>query len=255
MITACSIGNNGRLGNQMFQYAALVGISCHKKYDFYSPADQLFSLFDMKNMPREPPKFVNRRRISERMFCFDEQLFNQLPDEVDLFGYFQTRKYWQHCEKEITEIFTFKEKPNQDTKEICESSCFLHIRRTDYLNLPDYHTNLNFDYYNEALKVIDPKRLLIFSDDVQWCKNTLCYNLETNAEILYANDVSDKDSTDMLLMSLCKDAIIANSSFSWWGAYLGPQQNNGTIVAPKKWFSHRGPQDFQDVYLPNWVTL
>jgi len=256
MITAATIGTNGRLGNQMFQYAALLGIARHKNYNFYSPGGRLFEVFEMKSAPRNSNNHFNNHRLSERMFSFDQYLFDNAPDNVDLFGYFQSKKYWNHCEQEVLDLFSFKEKINYDLQKLCEDACFLHVRRTDYLNAPEFHTNIGLNYYKDSIKHIESKTLLIFSDDIQWCKVIFSDLDEVKRfKVIYASEVSDNDIQDLQLMTYCSSAIIANSSFSWWVAYLGPHQKAGKIVAPSRWFAHKGPQDTQDIYLENWLKV
>lgn len=255
MITASTIGTNGRLGNQMFQYAALVGFARHKGYEFYSTGGRLFDIFEMH--PRTSNVGVlSLPRVNERKFSFDEQLFNALPDNVDIMGYFQTKKYWQHCEEEVKNYFKLQRKVDSHVFNTCKDACFLHVRRTDYLNSPEYHTNLSLDYYKNALLRINPKRLIVLSDDIEWCKNHFIERVTLNSiEVIYANELSSDDVGDFIIMTTCNDAIIANSSFSWWGAYLGPHQKSGKIISPSAWFGPKGPRDTQDIYLNGWEII
>jgi len=256
MITALSIGSNGRLGNQMFQYASLVGIANHKKYDYYSPGGRLFDVFKMHDKKSVQYSDLPKTRIEERQFSFDSEFFEKTPDNIDIKGYFQTKKYWDHCEDEILKLFEFKSAIDNNLQKVCEDNCFLHVRRTDYLNKSDYHTNLELDYYRKAISAIDPKKVIVFSDDIMWCKQTFINEIINHSlNIVFANEFSYDDVTDLLLMSKCRNAIIANSSFSWWGAYLGPHQNGGKIVAPLNWFGPKGPKDTQDLFPDGWLTI
>lgn len=254
MITALTIGENGRLGNQMFQYAALIGLARHKGYDSYSPGGRLFEVFNMHEI-NAPIAFPNRR-LQERQFSFDNYMFENLPDDIDVMGYFQTKKYWAHCESEIRRLFTLQKSTSSEVTKACEDACFLHVRRTDYLNVSDYHANLDISYYKSGIAFIEPKRVILLSDDIEWCKREFsAHAFSSHIDLIYADSLSDDDIGDMSIMMSCKDAIIANSSFSWWGAYLGPQQRSGKIVSPSVWFGPAGPKDTQDIYNDEWEIV
>ena len=99
----------------------------------------------------------------------------------------------------------------------------MHIRRTDYVNNP-YHTNLSVDWYNTAKQHFNDPNILVFSDDKDWCKKSL--PLDTISPF-------ETDGEDLYAMTQCSGHIIANSSFSWWGAYLS---NGEQTIIPKEWF-------------------
>ena len=129
-----------------------------------------------------------------------------------------------------------------------ENPVALHIRRTDYITNPN-HTCLGMDYYEKALKLFPNETVLIFSDDPQWCQK----------QELFSDDrflVSDNDDAyiDLCLMTMCKKHIIANSSFSWWGAWLA---DSDKVVAPKGWFegSNNSHLDTSDIYCSDWIVL
>jgi hypothetical protein len=134
-------------------------------------------------------------------------------------------------------------------EEFNEPPLSLHIRRGDFLVNSANHHNLGLDYYEKALAEFPMEvPVLIFSDDPEWCSN----------QELFADDrflVAEGNSpyVDMCLMSLCEGHIIANSSFSWWGAWLA---NSKYVVAPSKWFGPNNAHlDIKDLYLENWVVL
>jgi len=112
------------------------------------------------------------------------------------------------------------------------------------LNLGDYHTNLGMEYYGKAIRYFTDRLgrcdFLIFSDDIEWCKDNFL-----RGEFLFSDDVSESDALQK--MSLCGHNIIANSTFSWWGAYLNKNKDK-QIIAPKNWF---GPlnqiKDFSEI--------
>ena len=241
MISFNNIGNLGRLANQMFQYASLKGIARNKGYSFSIPPREVFGqndpnvkhsdviLYDVFDLEDKNKLAVVKQNIlPERMHIFDKEMFDNFPDNVDLYGYYQSEKYFKHIEDEIRSDFTFKE----DLLKLCKSfitedTISLHIRRGDYVHNPN-HPVQPMSYYEHALAELPELPVIIFSDDSEWCKD----------RELFSDDrfiVAEGNSTDcdLCLMSLCKYHIIANSSYSWWGAWLA---NSKKVIAPKNWF-------------------
>ena len=268
MITFTKLGNLGRLGNQMFQYASLRGIAANRGFDFCIPPEHVFGEIDsnVKNCSTnihtafdlsKCNKIGNPilyERVEESGYHFDQYLFNNCPDNVDLYGYFQSEKYFKHIEDEIRKDFTFsQELVDQCLKFIkgIDSNgevISLHIRRGDYLQLQSYHPTPPIEYYEEALKRFPNVTVLVFSDDSDWC-----FNQELFDDDKFLVSQSSDPDFDMCLMSLCKYHIIANSSFSWWGAWLSKSDN---VIAPKNWFGPSLSQhDTSDLYLDVWEVL
>jgi len=127
----------------------------------------------------------------------------------------------------------------------------VHIRRGDYLKFPDIHPTVSLDYYIKAISDIkkrkDIKCVLVFSDDIQWCKTNFYADMIRYAEGLY-------DYEEMLLMSACTHNIIANSSFSWWGAYLNENPDK-IVYAPKIWCGAKANHGWEDIYLPEMIIV
>ena len=173
---------------------------------------------------------------------------------IEQYLYFQSEKYFKHIEHEIRQDFTFKNEiaiPCKHKMSTVDTPIALHIRRGDYLRNSAYHNNLGLDYYASALKKFDDDRtVLIFSDDSQWCKEQ-----ELFAEDRFLVSEGSDSYTDLCLMSLCSDFIIANSSFSWWGAWLSKAVDK-VVCAPEKWF---GPEnahhDTSDLLPDEWVII
>jgi hypothetical protein len=263
MIGFNSIGQLGILGNQIFQFASLKGIARHRGFEYCFPPTQnknewtdhqLFNPFKLSNTNQLNVQFIDlgRPTIVENSFSFDEKLFNDCPDWVSIQGYFQTEKYFKHIESEIKGDFEFKDEiliPCKEMISTVDTPISLHIRRTDYLTNPN-HTALNLYYYEKSLLEFDKKSVvLVFSDDPEWC----------NQQELFSDDrflISQGNSNyvDLCLMSLCSGHIIANSSFSWWGAWLS---NSNKVVSPKGWFegSNNEHLDTKDIVPENWLVI
>ena len=267
MISFNTLGNMGRLGNQMFQYAALKGIARNRGYSFCIPPYSMFgqydsnvkesdsSLYVFPNLKPDGIGMTNNTIRHESSFVFDEDLFNNCDDETDLVGYFQNKKYFKNIESEIRSEFCF----SKDVVDLCTGYIkelsvngkiiSLHIRRGDYLYLSDHHPPLDISYYENALSKIDEDiPVLIFSDDPEWCKNNELFSSDR-----FLVSESNSSVYDLCLMTLCSHHIIANSSFSWWGAWLSESKN---VIAPQKWF---GPSlshhDTSDVYCQGWEVV
>lgn len=250
MITYQKIGSYGRLGNQMFQYAAMLGISERTGHKFGFAPGRLLDCFDItEGTPLYSPVHA-KYLYSEPEFSFRSEVFD-CPDSVDFEGYFQSEKYWIHARSKVLEQFHFLE--TQD--DIYGEFTSLHIRRGDYVSLKETHTCLaDTDYYDRAIQALNPKKIVIFSDDKDWL--TRSGNLDKwgqDREIVVS--LEPNDVKELQAMSKAKNAIIANSSFSWWGAYLGPYQTSGRVISPRAWFGPRGPQDWLDIYCQGWEVL
>jgi len=266
MISFNNLGNLGRLANQMFQYASLKGIAKNRGYDFYIPPRNVFGqkdtlvqksdtniydVFDLED--KNNLGLLPNRVLMERFHTFDEELFVNCPDNIDLFGYYQSERYFKHIEDEIREDYTF----GSELQELCDSFIkdnfvyrdviSLHIRRGDYVVNPNHPTQ-DLEYYRKALSQMPDLPVIVFSDDSEWC----------NDQELFSSDrfaVSEGNSTDadLCLMSMCKYHIIANSSFSWWGAWLGKSEK---IIAPKNWFGGDCVnKKVDDMEFGNWSWL
>ena len=263
MLAFNHLGHLGRLGNQMFQYASLRGIAARRGYDFGIPpskfedewrSHQLFEVFDLPHLPRQNVKYLdggNAPVAQEKFFHFDQLLFDQCPNDVSLFGFFQSEKYFKHKEESIKEDFTFREHILEPCKEIAEgfeNPVSLHVRRTDYLTNNANHHNLDLSYYEEALKHFDDRQVIVFSDDPEWCKEQ---SLFSDDRFLVSE--SEDNKIDLCLMTFCTSHIIANSSFSWWGAWLA---NSQKVIAPSKWFGpNNADKETKDLIPETWTII
>jgi len=187
-----------------------------------------------------------RSYIKEKHFHFDPKISN-VSDNIYLEGYWQSEKYFKEIEDIIRNEFKIKGSPDaknaKKTEFISSSnlqSISVHIRRGDYITDSDtnsFHGICGLEYYQKAIDklagIIKNPHFFIFSDDPDWVKNNLI--LEYPATYVTEN-LGIKDYEDLRLMSLCKHHIIANSSFSWWGAWLS-ENTDKIVIVPKKWFN------------------
>ena len=255
MITFNNIGYNGRFGNQMFQYAALIGFAKKSNLPFGIPEENSKIIKKVGSLQYNekfelPECFELNYNYSidyPKYHYMENDIFCQLPDQTDINGYFQSEKYFINAIDEIKTQFKFKEEIIKKSKDIfknAEDYISVHIRRGDYLNLQEYHPVLDFDWYKKAMSFFPQKKFLFFSDDIEWCKN------QFGSSNLYAEN-TDK-FVDMYTMTRCQGHIIANSSFSWWGAYLGAKKT----VAPKTWFGLKiNNKNNDSLYPKTWIIL
>jgi hypothetical protein len=257
MLSFNHLGNLGRLGNQMFQYASLKGIAKNRGYGFSIPPKDTFgkvdelvktsemNIYDVFHLEsKNTTGLIPNPRLPERTHHFDNELFINCPDNVDLFGYYQTEKYFKHIEDEIRDDFTFSEELKVNCLEFIKTFgskvISLHIRRGDYVTNPN-HPVQSIEYYKKALEIL-PSDLpvLVFSDDFNWCDQQELFNDDR----FMISQESSSDA-DLCMMSFCNYHIIANSSFSWWGAWLAKSER---VIAPKNWFgaecSSKNIEDF-----------
>tara|TARA_B100001057_G_scaffold64888_1_gene58634 strand:+ start:143 stop:991 length:849 start_codon:yes stop_codon:yes gene_type:complete len=282
MLAFNNIGSLGRLGNQMFEYAALRGISAKHGYEWMIPPPEnkgienysLHECFKLSSDRKEG--VVDCQYVQEPHFHFSEEIYERCPDNVSLHGFFQSWKYFDNVEDELRKDYTFHEGISEPCKEMMQEldgkePIMLHVRRGDpnltdprgfkwsYTQCGSMHPVQTIEYYEKALSKFDAKQpVIVFSDSVEWVKEQEFFKPDrfmiSEPEDKYA-DGSFTPYADLCLMSLCSHAIIANSSMSWWGAWLIANPDK-QVIAPKMWF---GPayadKNTKDLYCPNWIVL
>ena len=280
MIGYNRLGCNGRLGNQMFQYAALRGIADKRGYEWKIPPEDyqhtanygLFETFKMSNVKEENIGFVNGQSVQENDHCFISEFFTECPDDISLDGFFQTEKYFNHISDQIRQDYTFKKGYLEPCKQYIDSldkpPIFLHVRQADNIGREQFHPILPISYFEECLQEFpEDTPCFVFTDDLAWCKSQdyfkqdrFLFNENVQRYSYVSMDGLGKmqntllPQVDLCLMSLCSGAIIANSSFSWWGAWL--QNNRGKVIAPnpKKWFGTSMTHlDTSDIIPERWT--
>lgn len=238
--------------NENFASVEEIAVLKEKKYCFMRRT--------IMRMMRKPTCFP--AYFVEKNFSFDPAILN-LPDNVYIEGYWQSEKYFQDIEEIIRREFAVKTElagKNLDLAREIKScnSVSVHIRRGDFISNPEIkrvHGNCcDLDYYNRCAEylcgIVTLPHFFIFSDDPVWVSE----NIIMPGSVTYV-DYNDADNNyeDLRLMSLCKYHIIANSSFSWWGAWLGTNPNKITI-APNKWFNIT-ERDTKDLIPKEWLKI
>lgn len=284
------VGLSGGLGNQLFQYAAgralalKLGYSLELDLSWFSGrkdreyALDVFSIFAEKRVGLDflPEKIqhlasrISRRFLKKRMgvnifrepYFHFHPAFNEIYTPVFLEGYWQSEKYFNRFDSDIRKDLNFKDAPPHKCQSILEhisttDSICLHIRRGDYISdlaASQTYESCSLSYYQEGVSQLitslNNPHCYIFSDDCEWVKKNI--RLHTPYTVVDINSTKEAH-WDLLLMSSCEHFIIANSSLSWWGAWLGTS-NNKRVIAPKKWFIH-DDKDTKDLTPVDWEIL
>lgn len=265
----------GGCANQMFQYAAglslarRLGVELRLDVSRFSEGNEwrMFSL----GLFREIPELGECRKVGkiivEPSLRYNSSLWPQQPGDYTLVGYWQTEQYFAHLREELKRRFEPREplpaRSSQDERLILgqgESSVFVTIRRSDYVN-NSFHGTLPMEYYRAAADLIAARVLnptfFVFSDEPEWCeanfKLPYWYRVCGNFDRTVKPHLGREDA-ELWLMRQCRHAILANSSYSWWGAWLGRADEGGIVVAPKQWFL--SPSEYSgDICPERWIQL
>jgi hypothetical protein len=251
----------GGLGNYLFQIASTYAKSMDDKLKF------IIDVNDITIAHSNPDNYKNNifrklkfQTLNESYYIWNEPSFNytKMPEfkhNVKMVGYFQSEKYFGSRRKKILDIFSIDDETNNYLKTkygetLNKNTCSLHVRRGDYVKLSKFHPPQSIEYYEEAIKIIgEDSHFLIFSDDIKWCKKNLSFI--KNKTFIEGNT----DYQDLYLMSMCKNNIIANSSFSWWGAWLNKNRHK-KVVSPKLWFGKKNKHlNTDDIHCKKWVVI
>jgi len=206
--------------------------------------------------------YYKRRIFREQRFSYDPNFFKANPN-VLIKGYWQSEKYFSHVTSLVKKELTFKKSIQEKNKSFVDRlnqgvSVSLHLRLGDYLSHPvskKIHGALPIEYYQRSVNHLQATineriQFYIFSDDIEWAKN----NLHISADVTFIdNSFNLTDADEMYLMSQCKHNIIANSSFSWWAAWLNDNPEK-IVIAPQKWFND-GIRDTQDLIPEKWLKI
>jgi len=281
----------GGLGNQMFQYALARKLSLlHdvslkfdvsqfearkiRKYSLnhfnvienFAAEDDIVRIkglepISFRKIAEKILPYYKRSYICERNCNFDLNILRS-PENVYLNGFWQSEYYFEDVKDILLREFTIKTKQDSVNEQISAliksvNGVSLHIRRTDYVtdaNVSQFHGTCDLSYYERAVKIIAREVLsphfFVFSDDIAWAKKNL--RLKYPTEFISHND-STKDFEDLRLMSECDHHIIANSTFSWWGAWLN-KKDDKIVIAPDRWFNDERVNT-KDLIPNKWIRV
>ena len=282
----------GGLGNQMFQYACAKSLairfstdvrvdlsylldeelrSQHTPREFElgcfvlsqrlaTPSDLAFFNRGKRGFARLIQRLRPRVVLQERTLRYDPDLLAGAKKNTQLIGYWQSEAYFASIRSTLLSDFRLARPLSYRATEMAVNiratiAVSLHVRRGDYAALPEvtsYHGLCGQTYYRKAIQYMRSKmpdaRFFVFSDDPAWCRQ----NLEGIGGMTIV-EPSDSAAEEMHLMSLCRHHIIANSSFSWWGAWLNTNPDK-VVIAPKSWISPIGPVQ-PDIIPPGWLVM
>ncbi|MFC1801914.1 alpha-1,2-fucosyltransferase [Patescibacteria group bacterium] len=281
----------GGLGNQMFQYALgrnlskktdailKLDITDFKGYKFHEYSLNHFNIKEdyatkdeikyFKKYARKYGKiwypynlFIanEKRYIQEKQYTFNPEIL-KIKNSCYIDGYWQSEKYFKDIEHVIRKEFVIKKPLGDYGQKIAgaikskKNPVCLHIRRGDFANSPEqakHHGVSPLDYYYSAIntltKTIPDAHFFVFSDSIDWVKD----NLKLSYPITYVGQGSEKNYEDITLISYCKHHILSNSTFGWWGAWLG-QTKDQIVIAPKKWFNKN--MNLSDLMPEWWIKI
>lgn len=277
---------SGGLGNQMFQYAAGKSLASRHNTDFFLDTMEYdkwtirkkarafeLSLFGLKN--RIKPDFflfnqfnsnytiAHSTKYVQPHVHFDSH-FYELPDHTHLIGVWQSEQYFKDIRSALINDFSFARHLNPDRyyqnmldKIGATRAVSIHVRRGDYVSNPEFnkvHGVTSTSYYQKSIECIQEKErnvhFFIFSDDMEWVKS----NLDIPAPFEFVRGKMGQSAIfDMWMMSQCRHNIIANSSFSWWGAWLNTHADK-VVICPRNWFADK-QYDSRDVAPPDWIKI
>jgi hypothetical protein len=294
VISFLRLGDYGRLGNQLFQIAATLGVASRNRISAVFPDWQFAPWINVETRPRSFFEQHEWKVVEASTFSFDSTINELRPHgNVSLEGYFQSERYFEDCKDLVrSAILTNRMRAIgarvSSAHDISQDNncCAVHVRRGDYLKFADLFARLDIrDYYFQAMDLMREKhhvdKFILVSDDLAWCKTMM-----KRSDVMFSRNVgtfrdrlwnsarhrafaraaslpwavhleryaSVRDLRDMMLMAACRHHIIANSSFSWWSSWLSPF-DDGTVVAPKSWFTPALPHDTKDLYRAEMILI
>lgn len=285
----------GGLGNQLFQYAAARSLALHhgtsvafdlRLLNSAKPyaVSRAYELNAFNIKPSQPPllgrmafgmvdipyknivksylySWLRATKYAEQSLSFDPAMCDATSARTYLMGYFQSKRYFEDIEEQLRAELKFVDKPKIQLREIAGSATLasLHVRRGDYVDNPvtnRFHGLCSVEYYEKAIAYLTDKlgdiHLFVFSDDQAWVRKHLYLAHSATFVEVHPDEPCYKD---MQLMSQCQHHIIANSSFSWWGAWLNASPDK-IVVAPQRWYADDIAQEqAQDIVPASWIKM
>jgi hypothetical protein len=241
-VTFRSLGRMGRLGNQLFQIAATIGVAKQHGFDYMFPRWPPSRWFKH----RLPTRKIRKRLPTHRQVDCEPYTI-RLNGSTDLYGYFEGYTWFEHCQDVIRRQFEpqtaiANNLHRQYADLLKENPCAVHVRRGDYVGRDDRFELWDTDYYDRAFEHFPDTKFLMFSDDMPWVRERF-----QGPQFHYAGHAPH---LDLFLMAMCKQHIIVNSTFSWWGAWLA---NSEKVIHPLPWITWR-PYP-KGLFLEHWTSL
>ena len=254
----------GRLGNQMFEIATALSFAFDNNCDFVVSLERgIYNSMDGTQYPPTKYKTNIFRYIKfvEKLENFDtwhekdywyQKINYDFSKNLLLNGYFQSEKYFKHNKQLILDLY----RPTEEVKGIIQqkyadklkNSVSIHIRRGDRVKQASIMPLCSMEYYKNALLFFnDIENVLIFSDDIEWTKTVF---KDEKFHIIE----NEPDYMDLYIMSMCTNNIIANSTFSWWAAWLNKNPDK-IVISPKQWFSDGYEHSIDDLIPNSWIKI
>jgi hypothetical protein len=251
----------GGLGNYLFQIGATVTHANKQNTDYLFDFDSALQVHTnitkySNNILRNIPTIKTSDDVNKfkQLSGWQEPNFeyNEIPQHSDLYlkGYYQTEKYLDY--DLIHSLF----KIDRDTEKYLhqkynlitlKETVSVHVRRGNYVTKTNRHPLCSLEYYKKAMSMFSDVTFIVFSDDIQWCKENF-----KDGNFIFVED--EQDYVDLWFMSLCNHNIIANSTFSWWGAYLNNNKHK-TVIAPSTWFGQDLKLSTKDLIPATWIKI
>lgn len=248
----------GGLGNQMFQIAAATSLAIDNNDEAIFNFNACYT--PLQGNPSNKYKDTLFKNIKKSDVLYYDYIHEekshkyepiQYKKNILLKGYFQSEKYFVNNKKTIINLFNIEEKTENFLYEKYNFSNYkyvsVHIRRGDYLKFSNIHPTCSIDYYLKAMQHFDNYKFLFVSDDIAWVKENF-----KNNNYIFSEETDEIN--DLILLTLCDHNIIANSTFSWWGAYLN-KKSDKIIIRPNKFFGNDGPKDENDICPDEWIKI
>lgn len=292
MITNTSIGHYGRLGNQMFQYSLLFSVSKKFGREIILPIENehrikgrfnpvldkedvygldLYKGFDIDARTASHSELLDliEYKYNETYSGFCPDVFTT-PDNTDFKGYFQYWKYFDDLFEEVKKEFTFLEQIESVSRERMDElsegkkTIGIHVRRGDGLQDNDRFQILHpLDYYSKGIDIIkstleEEVKIIVFSDDTDWCNENIKFDNAVVADQWESEkgaNLENEHIIDLCMMTMCDHLVMANSTYSWWGAFL-MKNESGKVVVPNEWWGWGLKQNSEDfLRLPHWISI
>ncbi len=250
----------GGLGNQLFQVATTLAVAWENNDDAVFNLKSSYQRSKSTNYYQETfyRSLIDKKVWFPHVFKEKNHFYSPIAyhPKMKLSGYFQSEKYFIKYRDSILKLFLppplIKEKLDYIySSKLNHPQCAIHVRRGDYLKYPKHHPICSLDYYIQAMAQFEQNTsYVVFSDDLDWCRNQSIFNRDC-----FSFWKGDRDDLDLYLMSMCPHQIIANSSFSWWASWLNTNPYK-KVIAPSIWFGEKLKNlDTKDLYTNYMIKI